>query len=175
MLSLAVPAAFALLFAQEIDRAGMRDHAALLAAQIADESSWDPDACSGAGACGLAQFEPSTWADLQPKLGPECAAADRTDPRCSIRALCVYMGELLHFVDTSSGVDPPVQPTERYSLALASYDAGLGNILKERRSCKTDPLCYSGAWEGNVADKCLRSPGACEETQNYVRRIMEAD
>src|SRR5690606_5332479 len=86
----------------------------LIKRQIEVESSFRPDAVSPAGAIGLAQFMPATWA--------EWGKGRRDNPEASIEACCRYMVHLL-------GRFPEIpDATERYKFALAAYNAGIGNI-----------------------------------------------
>lgn len=90
--------------------------AAVLAAQLNAESGWNPRATSSAGAQGLAQFIPGTWASY--------GEGDPFDPTAAIKAQGNYMKALMDQVSglaKSSGVDP-------VSLALAAYNAGPGAV-----------------------------------------------
>jgi len=93
--------------------------APILAAQLDQESGWDPHATSGAGAEGLAQFRPVTWSEYG-------AGGDPFDPHDAIRAQGAYMGHLVESVAAvaaSNGVHPVV-------LALAAYNAGPTAVAK---------------------------------------------
>lgn len=81
---------------------------AVIAAQLNLESSWDPNSVSKTGAVGLAQFEPSTWA--------EYGTGDPRNPAQAIKAYIKYMGYLLNLEGNN------------LELALAAYNAGPGNI-----------------------------------------------
>ena len=56
----------------------------LLAATIQQESGWNPNVVSEAGAIGLSQFIPDTWASFGNGEEP-------TDPRAAIKAMGRYM------------------------------------------------------------------------------------
>lgn len=93
--------------------------APILAAQLDQESRWDPHATSHAGAQGLAQFRPDTWAEYG-------AGGDPFDPDDAIKAQGAYMAHLIESVAqvaSSSGVHPVV-------LALAAYNAGPTAVAK---------------------------------------------
>jgi cell wall-associated NlpC family hydrolase len=81
---------------------------AFLAAQLEVESGFDPDAVSGAGALGLAQFMPATWAGAWNPW----RRRDPRDPDAAIRAQARYMRTL---VDRAGG---------DLSRALAAYHDG---------------------------------------------------
>ena len=91
----------------------------VLAAQLDAESGWNPKAVSPAGAQGLSQFIPGTWATYG-------GGKDPFDPAAAIAAQGAYMKDLLNQVGplaTSSG-----QPA--VSLALAGYNAGVGRVFQ---------------------------------------------
>lgn len=98
-----VPAAYAGLIAKAAQRWGVG--AALLGAQLKAESNFNPQAVSGAGAAGIAQFMPATG--LAYGLSP----AERFDPAKAIDAQAQLMHDLLR----QFGSVP---------LALAAYNAG---------------------------------------------------
>ncbi len=88
----------------------------LLAAQCYQESCFDPNARSWAGACGLMQIMPST-AD---HLG--LARTSLFDPESSIEAAARYIAELTElFRDVPSAAD-------RQCFVLASYNGGANHI-----------------------------------------------
>lgn len=169
-----VPETYRDIFAEEVEAAGMEQYAPLIAAQIKHESGWRPGVCSSMGACGLSQFMPKTWGDMPRLAGADwgdCADKGPTDPRCAIRAQLVYMRELVRYVYASKGVTRPLSHLDAFQLALASYNAGQGNILKERRDCYKERSCRSGVWLDNVEEHCLRASRYCPETRHYVGRI----
>lgn len=97
----------------------------LLKAQYWQESKLDPEAVSPAGAVGVAQFMPKTWTQWAKKAG--YAGAKRTDPEASIFTGALYMNYL---IGQWSWPRPVI---DRHCLAMASYNAGLGNILKAQK------------------------------------------
>lgn len=124
--------------------AGHSYDAALLAAQAHTESAFNPSARSGAGAMGLMQFMPATWAEWG--LGK-----DPFDPAASLDAGVRYMRSLL---SRYAGAAEPV------ALALAAYNVGMGNVDKAiKASGRTD-------WAGIVSY-------LPKETQDYVPKILD--
>ncbi|WP_144938661.1 CHAP domain-containing protein [Rothia kristinae] len=95
--------------------------ASVLAAQIQQESGFNPNVCSPAGACGIAQFIESTWQ----KYGH---GADRSDPHAGIRAQGEYMRDLMN---TIAGVSKSSGKSQ-VELALAAYNAGEGAVLQNQ-------------------------------------------
>jgi murein DD-endopeptidase MepM/ murein hydrolase activator NlpD len=91
--------------------------ASVLAAQLEAESGWNPNAKSGVGAAGLAQFMPDTWASYGD-------GGDVLNATHAIAAQGRYMGALVKQllpVAKNSGQDI-------VRLALAGYNAGPGAV-----------------------------------------------
>ncbi|GGM82000.1 transglycosylase [Longimycelium tulufanense] len=100
--------------------------AAVLAAQIEVESNWSPQATSHAGAVGLAQFMPGTWA----RWGVDADGDGTKDPRnpadailAQARYMCYLSHEVRRYLAQGRLHGDPLD------LALAAYNAGLGNVL----------------------------------------------
>ena len=102
-------AAAALLFAGATADAA-RDRALpseFLAATLLQESAYDPEALSSAGAIGIAQFMPETAADV---------GVDPYDPFASIAAAAALLGRYVAAYDD--------RYADAYAAALAAYNAG---------------------------------------------------
>lgn len=98
----------------------------LLAAQCYQESMFDPEAQSWAGARGLMQIMPRT-AD---HLGLD--RADITDPELNIAAATRYLHELEHEFSYIH------DRTERQNMVLASYNGGSGHVEDAMRLATRD-------------------------------------
>ncbi|QDP60422.1 MAG: putative endolysin [Prokaryotic dsDNA virus sp.] len=96
-----------------------------LKAQCWQESRLKPEAVSPVGAKGVCQFMPPTWKDMQTKLGFQ---GDPFIPDLNIQAAASYMSQLRDVWDRRQRTNIQV-----HSLALASYNAGTGNILKAQK------------------------------------------
>lgn len=129
-------------------------------AQLYQESRLDPDAVSPAGARGLAQFMPATWADMrsQLRLGPVASPHDAI----AIEAGAYYMAKLRR------GWSSPRPQEARHVLAQASYNAGFGNILTAQKIC-------NGARDWPDIEPCLPEVTGrhAAETIGYVRQIAK--
>lgn len=129
----------------------------LYKAQLYQESLLNPNAVSPVGASGLAQFMPATWREYQ------AAARTGADPFSaahSITAGAWYMAKQRHIWKT------PRPESDRHSLAMASYNAGAGNIIKAQSKC-------GGRIEYASIIKCLPDVTGhhSKETITYVQRI----
>jgi membrane-bound lytic murein transglycosylase F len=91
----------------------------LMVAQAYQESGFDPDAASWAGAEGLLQLLPSTALEL--------GFEDLQDPETAIHAGIKYMNLLLE------RLDPRIPLKHRLRFALAAYNAGWGHLQDARR------------------------------------------
>jgi soluble lytic murein transglycosylase-like protein len=131
----------------------------LLKAQCYQESRLSPTARSPVGAMGLCQFMPATWdeAARELRLRPGSSAYS---PEGSIQAAAWYMRRLRAVWRS------PRPEYDRHSLALASYNAGAGNLLAAQRRCNGAALYQDIAF-------CLpRVTGRhAAETLHYVPAI----
>lgn len=89
--------------------------AAQLAAQARVESGFDPQAVSHAGARGMMQFLPTTWAQFGVD-GNGDGEADPLEPRDAILSAANYDA---HLAESLADL-----PGDRISLVLAAYNAG---------------------------------------------------
>ncbi len=132
----------------------------LLKAQLQAESALNPMATSEAGAMGIAQFMPKTWGEMKKDMDmPEDASPYNYG--YAIPASAYYMSKL------NSQWTAPRPDADRYCLALASYNAGFGNLLKAQRNADgvTD---YK-----SIIDKLPTVTGRhAKETTDYVKRIF---
>ena len=117
----------------------------LLAAQCYQESTFDPEAVSWAGARGLMQIMPST-AD---HLG--LPRDQMTDPEQNIAAATRYLHELEHEFSYIH------DRTERQNMALASYNGGIHHIRDAMR----------------LAERDQRNPQRWEDVRQYVLRLKD--
>ncbi|QOL33193.1 CHAP domain-containing protein [Bifidobacterium eulemuris] len=117
-------------YVSDVQRAGSICAAitpAAIAAQIEAESGWDPQAQSPAGAQGIAQFMPSTWA-AHGLDGDGDGTADVWNPHDAIWSQGNYMCSIVTQVEGLKRTGAVSGDT--LSLALAAYNAGLGAVVQ---------------------------------------------
>lgn len=137
---------------------------AALAAQVHQESGWNPSAVSRVGAQGMAQFMPATatwWCQLN-KLAP--ADCQPTNPTWALRALVGYDK---HLFDRTP---PRMSDFDRLWVALRAYNGGLGHWLAEAKATGSpQPTRH----QVDVAcGKAKRHPTHCAENLQYPARIL---
>ena len=145
----------------------------LIAAQCYQESCFDPNAKSWAGACGLMQIIPSTASHLGLPL------SDIYSPEANVSAACRYMKELQGMF---SEVD---NRKERINFALASYNGGYYHIKDAMALAKKygkNPHRWSDVREfvlGLQSPQYYKDPVVKHgymrgsETAGYVDKIIE--
>jgi soluble lytic murein transglycosylase-like protein len=98
----------------------------LIKAQLMQESNLNQRAKSPVGAIGIAQFMPGTWREMISDMSLP-ASASAYDVDYAIPACCYYMNKLYR-TWTAKRTE-----MDRWRLTLASYNAGLGNLLKAQK------------------------------------------
>ncbi|MBV9026447.1 MAG: C40 family peptidase [Streptomycetaceae bacterium] len=99
----------------------------LLAAQIDTESSWNPEAQSPAGAVGLSQFIPSTWAAWGVNGNPsQDGTAVPKDPADAIMTQAKY--DCAIAAKMKEDLKAGIVSGDLLSLTLAGYNAGIDAV-----------------------------------------------
>lgn len=129
-------------------------------AQLVAESRLNTNATSPVGAMGLGQFMPDTWSQMtkELKLGNVSAYASSYN----LQAHAYYMSQL------RAQFKRERPEWDRHSLALASYNAGLGNILKAQQK-GGNSLLYAPMAKALP----LVTGHHSKETTDYVKRIWD--
>jgi soluble lytic murein transglycosylase len=117
------------------------------------ESSFDPEARSGAGARGMMQLLPATAESVARRNGLGWGRLD--DPDFNMRVGSTYLGQLVNDFSGS------------YVLAAAAYNAGPGRPAQWTSLCG-DPR--SGGFDPLDFIECI----PFSETRDYVMRVLEA-
>jgi membrane-bound lytic murein transglycosylase MltF len=125
----------------------------IIKAQFWQESRFDPRATSPAGARGIAQIMPGTW----DRFG-------KGDPYNAHSSITAGIDCMANLIGQWSRPRPDI---DRICLALASYNAGLGHILKAQKLSGDKPL-YAEIIEylPNVTGDHSK------ETIDYVSKIL---
>jgi len=114
---------------------------------ILQESSFIPNAKSAVGATGLMQLMPATAKELAHRLHVPFGQARLENPEVNVELGTAHLKMLVNLFNGNA------------LLAVASYNAGQGNVLKWKRSAPGRPM-----------DEFVESiPFA--ETRNYVKRV----
>lgn len=138
----------------------------LIAAQMYQESQFDPVAISSAGAEGLMQ--------IMPKTAEELGLQDLNDPIANIEAGIRYMSKL------RERFEGDLLLMDQNWFALAAYNAGYGRVNKARKLAKQKGL-NENKWFGHV-EQVMREMAnmknasnkricRCGQTVVYVRKI----
>jgi len=144
-------------------------------AQLCQESALNPDAQSGTGAQGLAQFMPGTWRDIVRSFKWDSAFASPFDPGRAILAGARYQGRQRRMWSAAGRTQ-----VQRNDLGLCNYNAGPGNCLTAQRLCDdaksndAPPLAQkSGAWLWPEIARCLPQVTGrhAAETIGYVAAV----
>jgi len=144
---------------------GMDAPIATLAAQVHQESRWQPNAQSPVGAQGIAQFMPATatWmAELYPNtLGP----AQPFNPGWALRAMVHYDKWLLARVSALCECD-------QWAMVLAAYNGGLGWVYRDSDAARAlgarEPLTWRDIEHHNAG----RSAANFKENRHYIRVVL---
>ena len=142
---------------------GLDAPVAALAAQVHQESAWNPQAVSRVGARGLAQFMPESarwWCDLNGLAPLDCQPSN---PTWALRALAGYDKYLYDRA--------PARYTayDRMWVALRGYNGGLGHWQAEARRASGDSRVAIDAACGSAR----RHHSHCPENLAYPARILD--
>lgn len=143
---------------------GLNAPIAALAAQVHQESGWQPQAVSRVGAAGMAQFMPGTakwWCGLN---GLEPAQCQPTNPTWALRALVGYDKWLFERTPTRYSA------YDRMHVALRAYNGGLGHWQAEAKA--TGLRTPSREQVDAVCGAARRHHSHCPENLGYPHRIL---
>lgn len=145
---------------------GLAAPVARLAAQVHQESSWNPRAASPY-AQGLTQFTPAT-ARWLPTVCPAVGPPDPWDPQWSLRAQACYMAWLHDRVQPLAAAE--LSDCSRWVFTLRKYNGGERMLDRERQAA-----LRAGAdaddWQA-VEPYRVRAQWAHRENTGYPRRIL---
>lgn len=145
---------------------GLNAPVAALAAQVHQESGWNPQAVSRVGAAGMAQFMPTTaswWCDLNGMAADQCQPQN---PTWALAALVGYDKWLYERVRSADA-------RNRMAFALSAYNGGLGWVNRDKLLASSkglDPLVWFGSVERVNAG---RGAANWRENRAYPQRILQ--
>jgi soluble lytic murein transglycosylase-like protein len=143
---------------------GLNAPIADFAAQLHQESGWNPRAVSPVGARGLAQFMPSTSAWISNAI-PALAANQPFNPSWAIRALTSYDRWLWQRISAANSC-------EQIAMTLSGYNGGLGWVQRDQKLAAQRGL-DSQRWFSQVATvNAGRHDAAWRENRHYPQRIL---
>jgi len=140
----------------------------MFAAQIHQESTWDPKAQSRY-ASGLAQFTKPTETDMQRWYGETLGPDDALNPVWALRALVLYDKRIRARI--SSWGAYTLSECDRWAMTLAGYNGGPTWIKRDRiltRENGFDP----DRWWGHTENFSNRAGWAMKENRDYPRKIL---
>lgn len=135
----------------------------VLAAQVHQESAWNPQAVSRVGARGLAQFMPETarwWCELN---GLSLLDCQPHNPTWALRALAGYDKYLFDRTPARYAA------YDRMWVTLRGYNGGLGHWQAEARQASGDSRVAVDA----ACGRARRHPTHCPENLAYPARILD--
>ncbi|MBC7162715.1 MAG: transglycosylase SLT domain-containing protein [Immundisolibacter sp.] len=145
---------------------GLAAPVARLAAQVHQESGWNPRAASPY-AQGLTQFTPAT-ARWLPTVCPAVGPPDPWDPQWSLRAQACYMAWLYNRVQPMAAGE--LHECSHWALTLRKYNGGERMLDRERRAALRDGADPDD-WRAVEAYR-VRAAWAHRENTAYPRRIL---
>lgn len=143
---------------------GLPAPVATFAAQVHQESRWNPNAVSPVGAKGLTQFMPATSAWMK-NVDPELAGNQPFNPGWALRALAAYDKWLWDRVDA-------VSPCERMAMVLSAYNGGLGWVQRDKALARKRGSDSSTWFDSVELHNAGRNASAFRENRGYPRRIL---
>jgi soluble lytic murein transglycosylase-like protein len=143
---------------------GIEASPARLAAQIHQESRFNPKARSSAGAEGLAQFMPGTARWIAEQFPDKLGQFDPWDGEQAVLAAAIY-DEYLRLRNKGS------TDCDTWAFGLSAYNGGERALRAEQRSAVEAQLSRE-RWFGDVESRRARSPAAWKQNRDYVRRIL---
>jgi len=132
-----------------------------LAAQLQQESGWDPSVTSWAGARGIAQFMPATARGLAREY-PELAPINEFDYRWGLRAQSLLMRDLLRAYPKAAN------DCEAYCYALTAYNGGPGWVRRRLAASDRPSRCLGYTARINPGIRL----SAQKENEEYPVRIL---
>lgn len=143
---------------------GLDAPVAVFAAQVHQESGWNPRAVSRVGAAGLAQFMPATSRWIS-RIDRQLAADQPFNPAWALRALITYDLWLFERAPTR------YSDFDRMWVALRGYNGGLGHWQAEAAASGAE--LPSRLQVDQACGRAKRAAVHCRENLAYPHRILQ--
>ncbi|MBY0574689.1 MAG: transglycosylase SLT domain-containing protein [Undibacterium sp.] len=144
---------------------GLDAPVATFAAQLQQESGWNPQAVSKVGAVGMAQFMPATarwWCSKQGWGLLECTPRN---PVWAMRALVQYDLWLSNQIQS-------INPCQRMAFALSAYNGGLGWVFRDQKKAGGLGKDFLTWFDSVERVNAGRSAANFKENRDYPQRIL---
>lgn len=138
---------------------------ATFAAQVHQESAWNANARSKAGAEGIAQFMPGTSAWMAQVYPKSLNNPQPFNPTWALRAMVQYDRWIFERL-------PAITQCERWAMVLSAYNGGLGWVQRDRKlafASGANQLVWFNSIERFNAG---RSAANFKENRDYPRKIL---
>jgi soluble lytic murein transglycosylase-like protein len=144
---------------------GLNAPVSVMAAQVHQESAWNPDAISWVGAKGLAQFMPAT-AKWIPTIDSQLINPNPTNPKWALRALARYDYWLYSRLKADTNCD-------RWAMTLSAYNGGLGWVLRDKKAANAAGKSRWLWWDNVERFNAGRGAAQFRENRHYPKRILK--
>lgn len=138
----------------------------IIKAQSMQESRLNPEAKSPVGAFGLMQFMPLTAKQISKELNINISKPEAI-PELAIKMGVYYDRKLLNSWKSERTTE------SRYKLMFASYNAGIGNLLKAQKLCNEKKLDKCNEYTTIENQLEFITGKYSHETKTYNKRIFE--
>lgn len=139
---------------------------AVLAAQIHQESAWDCDAVSWAGAEGCAQFMPLTAKDMAKQYPEDCAPVNPFSEKWAFNCRDRYLKRQQKSIRNDETGECDV-----WALSFRAYNGGLGWVRRDQRLTEENGQDRND-WHDVENWNAGRRASAFKENTEYPRRIF---
>lgn len=142
---------------------GLNANIATYAGQIHNESMWNPDATSWAGAQGLPQGMPATT-----KWFAKVKKYRTYAPYSPLWSLRFYFDYMYWLYEREDGIDD----CNRMAFTLSAYNGGQGWVDRDKKKAKLDGKNELDYWNGVQYYNAGRAVSSIKENREYPYKII---